>query len=128
MQKDPTNINEILANLIGAVMSERKQRRIVELSPGFYDSLSNAFEFIKGRKEDLAKEGNMDAYMETIALEDRLKREFSYFMQVRMSKLLEHSVYGNASELHLLAPEISWFNEANQLYQKAMDKITGGSQ
>ncbi len=128
MQKDSININEILTNLIGAVMSERKQRRVVDLSPGFYDSLSNAFAFMKDRKENLAQEGKMEAYMETIVLEERLKKEFSYFMQVRMSKLLAYSVYGNASEFHLLTPEISWFNEANQLYQKAIDKITGGSQ
>lgn len=128
MQKDSININEILTNLIGAVMSERKQRRVVDLSPGFYDSLSNAFAFMKDRKENLTQEGKMEAYMETIVLEDKLKKEFSYFMQVRMSKLLAYSVYGNASEFHLLTPEISWFNEANQLYQKAIDKITGGSQ
>ena len=128
MQKDSININEILTNLIGAVMSERKQRRVVDLSPGFYDSLSNAFAFMKDRKENLAQEGKMEAYMETIVLEERLKKEFSYFMQVRMSKLLAYSVYGNASEFHLLTPEISWFNEANQLYQKAIDKITGDSQ
>ena len=128
MQKDSININEILTNLIGAVMSERKQRRVVDLSPGFYDSLSNAFAFMKDRKENLTQEGKMEAYMETIVLEERLKKEFSYFMQVRMSKLLAYSVYGNASEFHLLTPEISWFNEANQLYQKAIDKITGGSQ
>ena len=128
MQKDSININEILTNLIGAVMSERKQRRVVDLSPGFYDSLSNAFAFMKDRKENLTQEGKMEAYMETIVLEDKLKKEFSYFMQVRMSKLLAYSVYGNASEFHLLTPEISWFNEANQLYQKAIDKITGDSQ
>ena len=128
MQKDSININEILTNLIGAVMSERKQRRVVDLSPGFYDSLSNAFAFMKDRKENLTQEGKMEAYMETIVLEERLKKEFSYFMQVRMSKLLAYSVYGNASEFHLLTPEISWFNEANQLYQKAIDKITGDSQ
>ena len=128
MQKDSININEILTNLIGAVMSERKQRRVVDLSPGFYDSLSNAFAFRKDRKENLTEEGKMEAYMETIVLEERLKKEFSYFMQDRMSKLLAYSVYGNASEFHLLTPEISWFNEANQLYQKAIDKITGGSQ
>ena len=128
MQKDSININEILTNLIGAVMSERKERRVVDLSPGFYDSLSNAFAFMKDRKENLAKKGKMDAYMETIVLEDKLKKKFSYFMQVQMSKLLEYSVYGNASEFHLLTPEVSWFNEANQLYQKAIDKITGDSQ
>ena len=128
MQKDPININETLTNLIGAVMSERKQRRVVDLSPGFYNSLSNAFAYMKDRKENFAKEGKMDAYMETIVLEDKLKKEFSYFMQVRMSKLLAYSVYGNASEFHLLTPEISWFNEANQLYQKAINKITGDSQ
>ena len=83
---------------------------------------------MKDRKEKLAKEGKMDAYMETIVLEDKLKKKFSYFMQVQMSKLLEYSVYGNASEFHLLTPEVSWFNEANQLYQKAIDKITGDSQ
>ena len=84
MQKDSININEILTNLIGAVMSERKQRRVVDLSPGFYDSLSNAFAFMKDRKENLTQEGKMEAYMETIVLEERLKKEFSYFMQVRI--------------------------------------------
>ena len=122
------NINEILGILRGSVLSERKQRRVVSLSPGFYESISKAFSFMKERKDELSNQGKIDEYMETIVLEDRLKKEFSYFMQVRMSKILEYSVYGNASEFHLEGPEISWFREANQVYQKAIGKITGDLQ
>ena len=128
MQKNTVNIDEILAILRGNVMSERKQRRVVDLSPGFYNSISNAFAFMKARKDELSNANKIDDYMKTLLLEDRLKKEFSYFMQVRMSKILEYSVYGNASEFHLEGPEISWFKEANQLYQKAIGKITGDSQ
>ncbi len=122
------DINEILRILRGSVLSERKQRRVVELSPGFYESISKAFSFLKERKDGLSNEGKIDEYMETIVLEDRLKKEFSYFMQVRMSKILEYSVYGNSSEFNLAGPEQCWFNEANQLYQKAIGKIIGDSQ
>ena len=128
MQKSTVNINEILATLRGAVMSERKQRRVVELSPGFYESISKAFSIMKERKDELSNEGKIDEYLETIVLEDRLKKEFSYFMQVRMSKILEYSVYGNSDEFNLAEPEQSWFKEANQLYQKAIEKIAGNSQ
>ena len=128
MQKNTVNINEILATLRGAVMSERKQRRVVSLSPGFYESISKAFSIMKERKDELSNEGKIDEYLETIVLEDRLKKEFSYFMQVRMSKILEYSVYGNASEFNLAGPELSWFKEANQLYQKAIRIIEGHSQ
>ena len=128
MQKSTVNINEILATLRGAVMSERKQRRVVELSPGFYDSISKAFSIMKERKDELSNQGKIDEYLETIVLEDRLKKEFSYFMQVRMSKILEYSVYGNSDEFNLAEPEQSWFKEANQLYQKAIEKIAGNSQ
>ncbi len=128
MQKNTVNINEILGILRGSVLSERKQRRVVELSPGFYDSILKAFSFMKERKDELSNEGKIDEYMQTVVLESRLKKEFSYFMQVRMSKILEYSVYGNASEFHLSGPELSWFREANQLYQKAIGKIIGDSQ
>ena len=127
MQKT-VNINEILGIIRGCVISERKQRRIVALSPGFYESISKAFSFMKERKDELSNQGKIDEYMETIVLEDRLKKEFSYFMQVRMSKILEYSVYGNASEFNLAGPELSWFKEANQLYQKAIRIIEGHSQ
>ena len=122
------NINEILGILRGSVLSERKQRRVVDLSPGFYDSITRAFEYLKTQKEALSSERKIDQYMKTVVLEGKLKKEFSYFMQVRMSKILEYSVYGNASEFHLEGPEISWFREANQVYQKAIGKITGDSQ
>ena len=122
------NINEILGILRGSVLSERKQRRVVELSPGFYESISKAFSFLKERKDELSNEGKIDEYMQTVVLESRLKKEFSYFMQVRMSKILEYSVYGNASEFLLSGLELSWFREANQLYQKAIGKIIGDSQ
>ena len=128
MQKNTVNINEILAVIRGSVISERKQRRVVVLSPGFYESISKAFSIMKERKDELSNEGKIDEYLETIVLEDRLKKEFSYFMQVRMSKILEYSVYGNADEFNLVGPEQSWFKEANQLYQKAMEKIAGNSQ
>ena len=128
MQKSTVNIDEILVSLRGNVMSERKQRRVVDLSPGFYDSISNAFAFIKARKEELSNANNADEYMKTLLLEDKLKKEFSYFMQVRMSKILEYSVYGNASEFHLEGPEISWFKEANRVYQNAINKIERNSQ
>ena len=128
MQKNTVNINEILATFRGAVMSERRQRRVVELSSGFYESITEAFAFMKERKDELSSKGKIDEYMETIVLEDRLKKEFSYFMQVRMSKLLEYSVYGNGSEFNLAGPELSWFKEANQLYEKAISKIEGNSQ
>jgi DNA replication initiation complex subunit (GINS family) len=128
MQKNTVNINEILATLRGAVMSERRQRRVVELSSGFYESITEAFAFMKERKDELSSKGKIDEYMETIVLEDRLKKEFSYFMQVRMSKLLEYSVYGNGSEFNLAGPELFWFKEANQLYEKAISKIEGNSQ
>ena len=128
MQKNTINVNEILGILRGAVMSERKQRRVVDLSPGFYDSIARAFAFMKARKDELSEANRIDEYMETIVLEDRLKKEFSYFMQVRMSKILEYSVYGNASEVNLAGPELSWFKDANQLYKAAIDKIEGSSQ
>jgi len=128
MQKNTVNIDEILTILRGSVMSERKQRRVVDLSPGFYDSITRAFEYLKTQKEELSSERKIDLYMKTVVLEGKLKKEFSYFMQVRMSKILEYSVYGNASEFHLEDPEISWFREANQVYQKAIGKITGDSQ
>ena len=128
MQKSTVNINEILATLRGAVMSERKQRRVVELSPGFYESISKGFSIMKERKDELSNQRKIDEYLETIVLEDRLKKEFSYFMQVRMSKILEYSVYGNSDEFNLAEPEQSWFKEANQLYQKAIEKIAGNSQ
>ena len=128
MQKNTVNINEILATLRGSVISERKQKRVVALSPGFYESISQAFSFMKERKDELSQQGKMDEYMETIVLEDRLKKEFSYFMQVRMSKIMEYSVYGNASEFNLAGPELFWFKEANQLYEKAISKIEGNSQ
>ena len=128
MQKNTVNINEILATLRGSVISERKQKRVVVLSPGFYESISQAFSFMKERKDELSQQGKMDEYMETIVMEDRLKKEFSYFMQVRMSKIMEYSVYGNASEFNLAGPELSWFKEANQLYEKAISKIEGNSQ
>ena len=127
MQKSTVNIDEILVSLRGNVMSERKQRRVVDLSPGFYDSISNAFAFIKARKEELSNANNADEYMKTLLLEDKLKKEFSYFMQVRMSKILEYSVYGNSDEFNLVGPEESWFKEANELYQKAIEKIAGNS-
>ena len=128
MQKNTVNINEILATLRGSVISERKQKRVVALSPGFYESISQAFSFMKERKDELSQQGKMDEYMETIVLEDRLKKEFSYFMQVRMSKIMEYSVYGNASEFNLSGPELFWFKDANQLYKAAIDKIEGSSQ
>ena len=128
MQKSTVNINEILATLRGAVMSERKQRRVVELSPGFYESISKGFSIMKERKDELSNQRKIDEYLETIVLEDRLKKEFSYFMQVRMSKILEYSVYGNSDEFNLAEPEQSWFKEANQIYQKAIGKITCDSQ
>ena len=128
MQKNTVNIDEILVSLRGNVMSERKQRRVVDLSPGFYDSISNAFAFMKARKEELSNANKADEYMKTLLLEDKLKKEFSYFMQIRMSKILEYSVYGNASEFHLEGPEISWFKEANQVYQNAINKIERNSQ
>ena len=128
MQTNTVNINEILAVIRGSVISERKQRRVVVLSPGFYESISKAFSIMKERKDELSNEGKIDEYLETIVLEDRLKKEFSYFMQVRMSKILEYSVYGNADEFNLAEPEQSWFKEANQLYQKAIEKIAGNSQ
>ena len=128
MQKSTVNIDEILVSLRGNVLSERKQRRVVDLNPGFYDSISNAFAFIKVQKEELSNENKADEYMNTLLLEDKLKKEFSYFMQVRMSKILEYSVYGNADEFNLAEPEQSWFKEANQLYQKAIGKIESDSQ
>lgn len=127
MEKNEMNINEILGIIRGAVMSERKQRRLVALSPGFYNSLSQAFAFLRDRKDNLAKEGKMEEYMNTVVLEGRLKKEFSYFMQVRMGKILEYSVYGNASEFSLSGPELSWFTSANELYKNAITKITGDS-
>ena len=83
---------------------------------------------MKERKDELSNQRKIDEYLETIVLEDRLKKEFSYFMQVRMSKILEYSVYGNSDEFNLAEPEQSWFKEANQLYQKAIEKIAGNSQ
>ena len=127
MEKNEMNINEILGIIRGAVMSERKQRRLVALSPGFYDSLSQAFAFLRDRKDNLAKEGKMEEYMNTVILDGRLKKEFSYFMQVRMGKILGYCVYGNASEFSLSGPELSWFTSANELYRNAITKITDDS-
>ena len=120
-------IEELSAKVTSLMMAERKQRRLNTLESGFYGTLSKAFAYLSEKKEKALTEGKTDEYMKLVLLEGRLKKDFSYYMQMRMSKILQYAVYENAREWPLEGPEAHWFADASTLYRNAIKEIEGDS-
>ena len=120
-------IEELSAKITALMIAERKQRRLSTLENGFYSTLSKAFASLSAKKEKALNEGKTEEYMQLVLLEGRLKKDFSYYMQMRMSKILQYAVYENAREWPLEGPEAHWFADASTLYRNAIKEIEGDS-
>ncbi|WP_048101579.1 hypothetical protein [Acidiplasma sp. MBA-1] len=122
------DINEISAKLSSFMYLERKQRKIASLDNNFYSSISEAFRYIKSEKERALNEGNMDEYMKIVSIEGHLNSDFSSFMKIRLSKILQYSVYDDYNAFNLAGPEKEWMEQARKIYMDALKNIEDDSQ
>lgn len=122
------DIDEILTKITSFVFIERKQRKLASLEPGFYNSISEAFKYIKSEKDRALNDGDMDEYMKLVLLQGRLQNDFSAFMKIRMSKMLQYSVYDDYNEFNLIGPEKEWMEQARGIYNNALKNVEGDSQ